>query len=78
MNALFLPQRFGTLAIYGPQFPVESAPPIVSVALAAGPATVQANYSQGGSLALALVLIDEPAPHSRCIFMDYQNRAIRL
>lgn len=53
-------------------------PPPPPVVLTAGAATVQTNTCAGGALAVALVLIDEPAPHSRCVFMDYQNRTIRL
>lgn len=76
MNRIFSPQRgAGAKAIFSAQAGSATAPPILLTVT--GP-TVIAATSSGGALRQMLVFVDEPAPHSRCVFMDYQNRTIRL
>lgn len=76
MNRIFSPQRAaGAKAIFSVQAGSATAPPIVLTV--AGPTVIAATSICGG-LREMLVFVDEPAPHARCVFMDYQNRTIRL
>lgn len=78
MNLYFSPQRASSGQ---PIFAVQigdlspASPPVQLVMDAMGSS---ATALVTGALAEVLVFVDEPAPRSRCILMDYQNRTIRL
>lgn len=75
MNNFFSPQRASSgHAVFSIQIGDLSAPVLLVLDAMGSSATALVT----GALAEVLVFVDEPAPRSRCIFMDYQNRTIRL
>lgn len=75
MNRFFSPQRAASGArIFSKQAGTGQAPTPLTVDQALTSATTIVT----GGVREAIVLIDLPAPRSRCIFMEAQNRTIRL
>lgn len=75
MNLFFSAQRAPSGARI---FSVQAGDGEAPTALAVDPLLTASTSIVTGGVREAVVLVDLPAPRARCIFLDHQNRTIRL